>query len=334
MTTVTRSRNHAVFCQKSVAEQVNIELSYPDDEIERAIAPCVSRRMPAASPEWKSLVAAETARRHIVPRYWRNRLFGWAISGRTRKQRVENEYGQIWSEADLSAICDPGKEQMPHQWREEGFILTSSVTQRLHLDMMTRALRSVAPNSVLEVGSGWGINLVVLSCQLPEARFQGIELTQSGVALTRALAAADQLPEPVLRLMPGPPKNSMGYRRIQVDQGSAERLPYADASFDMVMTRLALEQMESIRHQALSEIARVARSHVLMVELFQEMNDDGIRGQYAVGSNYFRGRIADLSRYGLEPVATFCDWPHKITMKPVLVLAKKAKVGPPIVASG
>jgi hypothetical protein len=53
------------------------------------------------------------------------------------------------------------------------------------------------------------------------------------------------------------------------------------------------------------------------------MNDEGIRGQYAVGSNYFRGRIADLPRYGLEPVATFCDWPHKITLKPVLVLARK-----------
>jgi len=309
--------------EKPVAIQVSVELSYPDEEIERAIGSCVTRRMPAAGREWKSLVAEETTRRHIVSRYWRNRLLGWAVSRRTRKERVESEYGQIWSQMDLSAICDPVKDRMPHQWRDEGLILNSSVTQRLHLDLMTKALRLVHPATVLEVGSGWGINLVVLSCQNQEARFQGVELTRSGVALARSLAAADALPAPVLRLMPGPPKDPTGYRHIKVDQGSAEQLPYPDASFDLVMTRLALEQMESIRDRALSEIARVARSHVLMVESFQEMNDEGIRGQYAVGSNYFRGRIADLPRYGLEPVATFCDWPHKITLKPVLVLARK-----------
>jgi len=302
---------------------MNPSLSYSEDEIERAVGPFLSGRMPTASPEWQSLVANETARRRIIPRYWRNRLLGWSKSRRMRQSDVAETYGQIWSEADITRICDSAKDRMPHQWRQEGFILNSAVTQRLHLDLMTKALRFTRPASVLEVGSGWGVNLVVLSCQCPETRFQGIELTGAGVALTRSLAAADKLPEPMLQLMAGPPQDPAGYRRIKVEQGSAERLPYPDASFDLVMTRLALEQMESIRDKALFEIARVARSHVLLVESFREMNDEGIRRKYAFGSNYFRGRIADLPRYGLEPIFTYSDWPHKITLKPALVLAKK-----------
>jgi len=150
-------------------------------------------------------------------------------------------------------------------------------------------------------------------------------LTKNGVEISKALVAGHKLPQSLLSFMAEPPLKPDGFRDVTVNQGSAERLPYADCSFDLVMTRLALEQMESIRDQALAEISRVARSYVLMVESFSEMNDQGLRKQYAVGNRYFRGAIADLPRYGLEPVFTFSAWPHKITMWPIFVLAKKSQ---------
>jgi SAM-dependent methyltransferase len=309
------------------AEQIRAALELPDDENKRAIAPYLGRTWSVMSPEWHSLVAQESARRQIAFRYWLNRIFDWAIPSQSRKRSVERNYDQIWAEADFAKIVDPAKNQMPHEWRDEGFMLNSSVTQKLQLNLLTKAIRFLRPQSVLEVGSGWGLNLMVLACLCPETRFQGVELTKSGVEMTKAMAAGKELPEPLVRFMPEAPVDPMGFQRIAVDRGSAERLPYADSSFDLVFTRLALEQMESIRETALSEVARVARSHVVMIESFREMNDKGLRRQYAIANNYFRGRLADLPRYGLEPVFTYAEWPHKITLKPVFVLAKKTNAG-------
>ena len=42
-------------------------------------------------------------------------------------------------------------------------------------------------------------------------------------------------------------------------QGSAAELSFPDGAFDLVMTVLAIEQMERIRARALAEITRVAR---------------------------------------------------------------------------
>jgi ubiquinone/menaquinone biosynthesis C-methylase UbiE len=297
-------------------------LALRNDEIDQALAPYIVNRMPVTSPEWQSLVASESARRNLVLRYWRNLLFGWARPAR-RKMSLEKDYDQIWNDVDLDDMFERSKNQMPHLWQQEGLVLNSSVTQKLHLALIAKAILHLQPSSVLEVGSGWGLNLLALAGEYPDIRFQGIELTAAGVKLTKSLAAMSEIPDAVLKLLPGSPKDSEAYRRISVEQGSAEHLPYPDGSFDLVMTRLALEQMEGIRDKALSEIARVARSYVLMVESFREVNDEGIRRRYAIANDYFRGRLADLPRYGLEPLFAYSDWPHKITLKPVFVLARK-----------
>jgi ubiquinone/menaquinone biosynthesis C-methylase UbiE len=307
----------------STDEQFCSALAYPREEIERDLAAFTARRFPLTSPEGRSLVKQETKVRNITARYWCNRLLGWARSRRMHKKAVEDTYDHIWTAMDFANFVDPSKQLMAHEWRQEGWLLNSSATQKLHHVLMIKALRFLRPASVLEVGSGLGINLAILASQCPGTRFHGIELTKSGVDLTRALVAADRLPQPLQDFMAEPPSVPNGFRDVTVDRGSAERLPYADNSFDLVMTRLALEQMESIRERALTEISRVARSYVLMIESFRELNDEGLRRKYAVGNRYFRGAIADLPRYGLEPIFTFSDWPHKITMCPVFVLAKK-----------
>jgi ubiquinone/menaquinone biosynthesis C-methylase UbiE len=222
---------------------------------------------------------------------------------------------------------DPSKQQMLHQWKEEGLLVNSAVTQRLHVMLMIKAIHLLKPQTVLEVGCGWGLNLFLLAPHCPDTRFKGIELTKSGIALAHSFVALDELPKPLREFLPNRPPDPKAFRRISFDRGSAERLPYPDASFDLVITRLALEQMESIRHTALAEISRVARSHVLMIESFREMNSTGLRRDYMFGSNYFQGKISDLPRYQLEPVFIYAEWPHKVTMKPVFVLAAKRNAG-------
>ena len=297
-------------------------LALADGEIEAMLQPYLGERMALDDPRWRALVAEEESRRRIAGRYWLKRLFGWA-RGAGRGDSVEADYDRIWAEADFARLIDPAQQRMPHEWRGEGLMLNAGATQRLHLALMVRALRHARPRSVLEVGSGWGLNLMVLAGQSPETSFHGVELTANGVALTRKLAQGDDLPAPLRAMLPAPPTDPSAFRRVQVERGSAERLPFADGAFDLVFTRLALEQMESIRAAALAEIARVARAHVMLIESFVEENDVGLRRRYAIANGYFRGRISDLPGHGLEPVFTYAAWPHKITLKPVFVLASK-----------
>lgn len=323
---MNRDKTISAPMQTLADEQLRFALAFPPEEIERTLGAYIGRRMSRTSSEWNALVGQAAKSRKIAARYWRNRFLGWAYTRRAHKKNVNDSYSQIWNNFDFADFIDATKQLMPHEWRHEGLLINSSATQKLHHVMMTKALRYLRPASVLEVGSGLGINLVILASQCPGTHFHGVELTETGVARTRSLIAADRLPQPLQDFMAEPPQAPNGFHRVTVARGSAEGLPYADGSFDLVMTRLALEQMESIREKSLSEIARVARSHVLMIESFREMNDQGLRRQYALGSRYFRGAISDLSRYGLEPIFTFCDWPHKITSQPVFVLARKFNV--------
>lgn len=51
-----------------------------------------------------------------------------------------------------------------------------------------------------------------------------------------------------------------------VAKGNAMQLPFADNTFDLVVTRHTLEQMPMIYKQALSEIIRVSRKHIILFE--------------------------------------------------------------------
>ena len=65
-------------------------------------------------------------------------------------------------------------------------------------------------------------------------------------------------------------------------------LALPDASQDLVFSVQALEQMESIRERALSEMARVSRKYVVMFEAFRDWNATGLHRDCIVGKNYFQ----------------------------------------------
>ncbi|MDB9965139.1 methyltransferase domain-containing protein [Planktomarina temperata] len=77
-------------------------------------------------------------------------------------------------------------------------------------------------------------------------------------------------------------------KQPHVAKANAMNLPFADNSFDLVITRHTLEQMPSIYKSALQEILRVARKHVFMFEPSYELggfaqklkmiNNDYVRG--------------------------------------------------------
>ena len=99
------------------------------------------------------------------------------------------------------------------------------------------ALLSEGPHAeVLLVGIGSGLDIPLLP---PGPRYTGLDLTPAMLARARRKAAALKL-------------------EIQLDVGDARRLPYGDASFDVVVLHLILA-VTPHPERVLAEAARVLR---------------------------------------------------------------------------
>ena len=150
-----------------------------------------------------------------------------------------------------------------------------------------------------------------------------MECTREGAPAARILQRLPLPPKAMQAYAPLPLADPAAFRRVRFVQGDASRLPFGGGRFDLVITILALEQMERVREAALGEIARVASRHTIMIEPFAELNDRGGRLHYVVARDYFRGRIADLPRYGLTPALALDDFPQEAFLGACLVLAEK-----------
>lgn len=82
--------------------------------------------------------------------------------------------------------------------------------------------------------------------------------------------------------------------------------------------------MEQVRTRALAEIARVVRSHALMIEPFADVNGGFWQRLNADRRNYFRGRIGALADHGLRPQVACADFPQKYILRAALVLSERA----------
>ena len=148
------------------------------------------------------------------------------------------------------------------------------------------------------------------------------------MAVARAVQNETELPEVLQRFAPEPLRDVTAHRAIALHLGSAARLPFGDASFDLVYSSLALEQMEQVRGRAIDEMVRVSARHTLMLEPFWDCNDHGLRRDYLLTRDHFRGRIDDLPALGLEPILVTDDLPGEIWLQPCLVICRKRAGSP------
>lgn len=211
-------------------------------------------------------------------------------------------------------------------WNQRRLALDGMAAARLRAPLLAAVIDRVEPKTVLEVGCGNGINLFSLAGHFPEVAFTGIDVVPNGIDVARKLQAGAQMPPQLADYIPLKVADANAFKRIDFVTGGATALPFADGAFDLVFTVLTVEQLERVRDQALAEIARVARGHVLMLEPFRDANRRGLRRLYALSRNYFRGSIADLARFDLEPVWATDDFPQEAFLGSPLVLARKRGV--------
>jgi ubiquinone/menaquinone biosynthesis C-methylase UbiE len=99
-----------------------------------------------------------------------------------------------------------------------------------------------AGERVLEIGSGTGTLLVMVKRLHPDARVTGLDPDPKALDRARRKATAASLP-------------------IQLDQGFADALPYANGSFDCVLSCFMFHHLRGVdeKRRSLRELRRVLR---------------------------------------------------------------------------
>lgn len=272
----------------------------------------------AGEKAWKSDYARR--RRRALTRMIK-RILG--LKQRDR-EAIQAEYAEAWGEGHGKYDLAAGpKKPAAWCWNERRLALDGLAAARLRAPLLAAVIDRLAPRRVLEVGCGNGINLLSLAGHFPDVAFTGIDLTPAGIEAAKRMQSRAALPASLADYIPLEMADPEAFKRIEFMTGSAADLPFADGTFDLVYTVLAVEQMERIRDSALAEIARVASGHVLMLEPFRDANAKGLRRLYALSRNYFRGSIQGLQRFGLEPLWATDDFPQEAFLGSPLVLARK-----------
>lgn len=289
-----------------------------DDAVARVFDPYVTEEFDAQSARWRKAVErAEEKLGRLTPP-WEHWL---DPDGHRTADRVRSQYEQQWSNIALDAELR-GVRQGWFEWRDRRMRARSIGFKRVLQLMVTRAVEWVAPESIVEVGFGWGLHLLTLSLEFPAVRVSGVELTAAGVRTARGLAEDDATPRALAGFAIRDVHDPAACRRVDLRQGSADALPLPDNSADVVVTILALEQMERIREQALREVARVARRYVIMIEPFAEWNVAPRQRGYIRQLDYWSGSIDQLPAFGLVPIAAHADIPQKLTSSAGIVVAQ------------
>jgi SAM-dependent methyltransferase len=292
-------------------------------EIARLFEPFVDRARTEQADAWRIEIARR--KRKLLTQTAKRLLLPWRAATRRGEATVVSEYSDAWRAIDygIYGLGAPQRNYTPWEWHGQRMFASDVGATRFRQLILIRFLEQLRPRRVLEVGCGNGINLILLAGRFPEIAFTGVELTEAGHCAARELQRQTDLPPALRDYAPLPLADTKAFRRIRFLQGNATSLPFEDGEFDLVITVLALEQMERVRSQALREIARVAHRHTLMIEPFQDINTALWPRLNVLRRDYFRGRIAELGRCDLEPVLAFDDYPQETFLKTCAVLAEK-----------
>lgn len=296
-------------------------MELPAAEIERLITPYLHAEVEPEDPRWTYESVRLTAKAKRLRRLSLiKRLVGLARGQAEVRRDYQDKIWPIYALADRLALKG---DATPIVWGDRHFLAGEMATKRVHLALLMQAIQEIAPKRVLEVGSGVGLNVLVLAARFPDIEFVGGELTRAGVDATNAVGAQG-IPETMAAFSPEPIEASGPLANVRAVEADASALAFGDGEFDLVFSAHALEQMEAIRDRALREMTRVSRSHVAMIEPFADWNADGLRRDLIVAKRYFQGSIADLEGLGLVVEHVTGDIPAKLTMGMGFALCRKA----------
>jgi SAM-dependent methyltransferase len=251
-------------------------------------------------------------------------MFPWRKHAR-HLDVVSGHYETHWSQIPWPKTnnADPGEKTIVSFWDDEGMLIRGYGRKRAHHLLFARVVRELRPRRALEVGCGNGFNLLIMATLFPEIEWHGVELTEAGVQVGSSIQKEAELPQALQEFLVDPIVDRTAHRKVKLRQGDASKLPFKDEEFDLVFSFLALEQMQSVRDKALSEIARVTARNTINIEPFRDYNQLPIQKHYREARGYLDLHVNELTSFGLKPIFTFDGWPQKLTLAAGAVVTEK-----------
>ncbi|KPK23006.1 MAG: hypothetical protein AMK69_18780, partial [Nitrospira bacterium SG8_3] len=184
-----------------MAQPLSLNFRVSREEIYSAFEPFVHRHFRSSDICWKRRVFRSWRKKFLE--FWQQKLFkrlNTSFGG--RQYKVKNTYENFWGSTETGAHLSRKGKATPCLWGEDRMLARGIGTKRVHLLLLKRALETVQPESVLEVGSGYGINLFVLSGYFPTIRFSGLELTKQGALAAKKIGNMPSLPQDIVEFAP------------------------------------------------------------------------------------------------------------------------------------
>src|SRR5476651_1584227 len=137
-------------------------------DVEALLGSMTLDHWPLDEPKWQARVAAEKRAAWVAE--WRLRFTPWR---RRSTSQVRRQYEQVWTKG-YPDIASPGGGSHVI-WRGEVYRIPKFGLNRFYIAFVSAAIASLQPRTVLEIGSGNGLNLLVLAGMHPAVRFTGVE---------------------------------------------------------------------------------------------------------------------------------------------------------------
>lgn len=214
---------------------------------------------------------------------------------RRNKQYSTQEYEIAWGKQQQ------GKQQMLLKYGQLGLYRNLDYIND-SLNELANIVREIKPARILEIGCGNGQVIIPLAAQFPHIQFYGIDLTSLGIEESRRNSTAAGL--------------SIDFRR-----GDFTQLPFRD-EFDLVYSRLAIEQCPRDYLQAFREVHRVTKKYAIFIEEFHEFQNL-LQSLYLWKNDYFYGSFYEVEKVGFRILKCYALPLQKISYKPVLLLCEK-----------
>ena len=167
--------------------------------------------------------------------------------------------------------------------------------KKVIIDELRQKIEILQPRVVLEIGSGGGLNLMLLAPEFPNISFIGLEPTQSGVDITNKMIL-----EPPAEFEKA--FHNKAVHNIEIIQGSIldkrviESMP---KDIDLIFTSAVLEQLNNNINEAFAGISLLKFTHFLFYEEWLEANSDIKHYKTLVESDYFRQSTRILNEFNL-----------------------------------
>lgn len=219
------------------------------------------------------------------------------------ESQVLKEYKEAWGESANDILF--GRKLRVQRVGNRLIINRAIDSRKFFLGHINSIIRSFHPESILELGSGIGINTLALAVFNPDIKkLRGVELTEEGFRQSQTLLKNPPLE--ALVYLTGESKEvvleRLKGRDIEFIKGSILELPFPDKSFDFVYSLWVLEQIPEKYPQAFKEAHRVLKGHALFIEEFREAQRNVFQRIHLRNVDYFHASYTEVEKAGLRPL--------------------------------